>query len=171
MSINELMEKLEALAKAATPGPYTSDEGRGIWCPNAKIGGVTKIFDIRGWGYFTGQGHGALGLSEAEGIAQQVANGAFVAACSPDAILTLIEALRGERERADAVLKVLDFDGGKDAYHNLGGAIIDIEQKPIGYVVNEPTVWECDDVCLKTLKRVESQLAAVAIALKTGGAS
>ena len=103
MTPDQIVERLERLAKAATPGPYTSDEGRGIWCHNAKIGGVTKIFDIRGWGYLTGQGHGALGLSEGDAIRQQRANGDYIAACSPSEILALCAAYRELAAQAPAI--------------------------------------------------------------------
>ena len=89
---------LRKVAEAATKGPWTSDEGRGVWCDNAKIGGQTKIFDIRGWGYFTGQGHGALGLSEEAGIAQQVANGNYISAFNPAVALKLLAELEAARE-------------------------------------------------------------------------
>lgn len=50
-----------------------------LWGGSLK-GGDTHILDIRGWGYFTGGGHGALGLTEEQGsqafkeVSEYVAN-------------------------------------------------------------------------------------------------
>lgn len=67
-----------------TPGPWHVGYGiTGIGCTNAKIGGHAKLFDVRGWGYFTGDGHGGLGLSYEEAMAIQKANACLVAA-APD---------------------------------------------------------------------------------------
>lgn len=46
---------------------------------NDRIGGDVVICDIRGWGYLTGKGHGALGLSESEGRRLQEATGEHIA--------------------------------------------------------------------------------------------
>jgi hypothetical protein len=59
-----------------------------VVAPSLK-GGDAKVCDIRGWGYLTGKGHGALGLPEAEAIAIQEANARLIAA-APE----LFEALR-----------------------------------------------------------------------------
>jgi hypothetical protein len=42
--------------------------------------GPMKVCDIRGWGYLTGKGHGALGLPQEEAAAIQYANAALIAA-------------------------------------------------------------------------------------------
>lgn len=81
----------------ATPGPWSTLEG------SYKIGcdhpykGWHCLFDTRGWGFFTGMGHGGLGWSEARAIEQQDANAAFVAACSPDVILKLLDMAEGRK--------------------------------------------------------------------------
>lgn len=65
---------------AHMPGPWVIDKhALAIWAPSEK-GGETKIFDIRGWGYLTGLGHGALGLPHEEAKAIQTANGRLAAA-------------------------------------------------------------------------------------------
>lgn len=46
----------------------------------AAKGDQVHVADLRGWGYLTGTGQGALGLSEAEGIAVQDAMGRVMAA-------------------------------------------------------------------------------------------
>lgn len=67
-----------------TPGPWSVGYlGSSIVCVNAKIGGEAKLFDIRGWGYFTGKGHGALGLSDEDAVAIQAAN-ANLASTAPE---------------------------------------------------------------------------------------
>lgn len=48
--------------------------------------------DIRGWGYLTGNGHGALGLSLEEAVAIQTANARLIAA-APDMLEALQEIL------------------------------------------------------------------------------
>lgn len=77
-----------------TPGPWKADsDAHGIWCRNERIGGESKIFDVRGWGYLTGRGHGALGLSDEAATAIQHAN-AKLAAGAPElreALVDLIE--------------------------------------------------------------------------------
>lgn len=47
---------------------------------DGKTGGYAKLFDVRGWGYLTGKGHGGLGLSEGEASAIQDANAHLIAA-------------------------------------------------------------------------------------------
>ena len=73
-----------------TPGPWRIDlRCTRIVATNAKIGGDATLFDVRGWGYLTGHGHGGLAMSEIEAIKVQMAN-ATLAAAAPD----LAEALR-----------------------------------------------------------------------------
>lgn len=74
-----------------------------IGCEKAPV----KILDIRGWGYLTGKGHGALGLSDEEAIEIQKANAAFIvraANCHAELIEALdalvnAKALAGVREQ------------------------------------------------------------------------
>lgn len=54
-----------------------------IGCENVKLGGYAKLFDVRGWGYLTGHGHGGLGLSQDEAVSTQEAMAEFaVRACN-----------------------------------------------------------------------------------------
>lgn len=100
-----------ALAAGPTPGPWIADYMGGcIGCENAKIGGFAKLFDVRGWGYLTGNGHGALGLSHEEGAAVQNANRDFVIACNPAAISELI-ASHEDLERQVAALSAALQEG------------------------------------------------------------
>lgn len=53
-------------------GPYRTDKwGIKIYCTTEKGGDWTPCLDIRGWGYLTGNGHGALALPMAEATAEQ----------------------------------------------------------------------------------------------------
>jgi hypothetical protein len=100
-------DELRRLAEAAGGETWTpSLSGRMVNTTNAKIGGETPVCEIRGWGYLTGQGHGALGLSEAEAIALQRALAAYIAAANPARILALldeVEALKLERDAAQTL--------------------------------------------------------------------
>jgi len=61
-----------------TPTPWRMDPTlHDIYADNVPKGPM-KVADIRGWGYLTGKGHGALGLSYDEGVAVQAANAAFI---------------------------------------------------------------------------------------------
>jgi hypothetical protein len=53
--------------------PYSQD----IYADNVPKGPM-RVADIRGWGYLTGKGHGALGLSNEEALATQIANAALI---------------------------------------------------------------------------------------------
>lgn len=59
------------LALAQSLAPLRYDRAGYIWGRSEK-GGMTVIANIRGWGYLTGQGHGALGMNEATAIARQM---------------------------------------------------------------------------------------------------
>jgi hypothetical protein len=101
------IEGIERRANEATPGPWNIDShALGIWCPSEK-GGETKIFDIRGWGYFTGRGHGALALSAEEGKRRQTANGDFVAHARTDipALLAEVKRLRAREEKLSRTIQ------------------------------------------------------------------
>lgn len=72
-----------------TPGPWSIDKHT-LWIvardtPKSQM----HVADIRGWGYLTGKGHGALGLDVEEAKAIQDANARLIAA-APD----MLEALR-----------------------------------------------------------------------------
>lgn len=67
-----------------TPGPWEIGYGGAyVGCRNEKIGGFAKLFDVRGWGYLTGNGHGALGLNGDKAAEIQFAN-ARLAASAPE---------------------------------------------------------------------------------------
>lgn len=74
-----------------------------------------QVMRVRGWGYYTGGGHGALGLSPEVAANIQNRTGEHVARCHPDNILRLLDALaslraekeelRRERDEARAMLE------------------------------------------------------------------
>lgn len=68
-----------------TPGPWVVGyKSLTVGIPeNAKIGGFEHLFDVRGWGYFTGLGHGALGMSAEDATTIQNAN-AYLIAAAPE---------------------------------------------------------------------------------------
>lgn len=114
------LDALEKLADEATArtvgGEWTHDEYgvRQIWAKSIK-GGDTHIADVRGWGYFTGMGHGALGLTEDEGIEAQRQIGQFIAAANPATIKALIAELKEARAFAAEEIAFAFCAGFNDA--------------------------------------------------------
>lgn len=60
--------------------------------------GPARVADMRGWGYLTGKGHGALALSENEAIDIQRANAAFLvkAVNNHDALIEALKKIAAE---------------------------------------------------------------------------
>ena len=73
--------------RGAYPGEWSSQNGY-IWSDSLK-GGQTTPCMVRGWGYLTGRGHGALGLSDNDALRIQAEVGSLIGA-APD----LLEALQ-----------------------------------------------------------------------------
>lgn len=119
------LDALEKLADEATSrtdgGQWKSDDYgiRQIWAASLK-GGNAHIADVRGWGYFTGMGHGALGLTEDEGIEAQRQIGQFIAAANPAIIKAMIAELKEARAllvpfaRRAAYWEQINGSGGSD---------------------------------------------------------
>lgn len=91
------LTRLRELAMKATPGPWSVLDG------SNKVGCDTPskdwhvLFDVQGWDFFTGRGHRGLGWSGARAFEQQNANAEYVAACSPDVILKLLDMVEGRK--------------------------------------------------------------------------
>lgn len=110
--------ELRGLIEAAhlTPLPWKHGNPTGwIWCPSAK-GGDRHVADIRGWGYFTGEGFGALGLSGDEALTHQRAVGDLICAA-----VNSLGALLDERDRLRAALQEIadqcpTYDGDFDEF-------------------------------------------------------
>lgn len=79
---------------------------------NAKIGGFEKLFDVRGWGYFTGLGHGALGMSAEDATTIQNANAHLIAA-APELYESLYRLVR------DCEIAGLQEQAGFDCWINM----------------------------------------------------
>lgn len=74
-----------------SPGPWKVGYGaRQVFATDHK--GDFPICDIRGWGHFTGYGHGGLRLKSEEAIAIQEANARLIAA-APKLLASLKEVL------------------------------------------------------------------------------
>lgn len=71
--------------------------------------GSPRVADMRGWGYLTGKGSGALGLSDDEGIAAQKANAELIVKAVNNHE-TLLDALRFALE----VMESYAFSSGND---------------------------------------------------------
>lgn len=72
--------ELRRLSEAAFKGDLRLSPFKTNLLSDSPKGGDVKLFDVRGWGFYTGKGHGALGLSETEARAKQDANADFAAA-------------------------------------------------------------------------------------------
>lgn len=70
------------------PGQWTCDNAGYIWADSLK-GGKTHMIDVRGWGYLTGRGMGALDLDNVTASRLQDELGALLCA-APE----MLEALR-----------------------------------------------------------------------------
>jgi hypothetical protein len=126
------LARLRELESRATPGPWTVQhyphgDPYSIDCENAKIGGASKLFDVRGWGYFTGKGHGALGLTAAEGVALQEANSQLVCAIRNafPSLLARIERLEAEAARARAVVEASRYVDSRLITHTSACVCVD----------------------------------------------
>lgn len=120
--IEELVETIDKLPGTIGGKWKLGYTGSDIGCENEKIGGFAKLLDIRGWGYLTGTGHGALGLSQDEGAVVQRLYSQHVVNCSPDNIRTIAAYVRRlEEERDDLAAK---RGAGLDASATLHDALM-----------------------------------------------
>lgn len=75
--------------------------------------GPARVADMRGWGYLTGKGHGALALSDNEAIAIQQANAAFIVKAVNEyagLVQRLVEATRLINEGNATLAKLIDAE-------------------------------------------------------------
>jgi len=72
------------------PGQWTCDNAGYIWADSLK-GGRTHMIDVRGWGYLTGRGTGALDLDTKDAERIQDELGALLCA-APDLLAMLQQA-------------------------------------------------------------------------------
>ncbi|WP_313193133.1 hypothetical protein [Shinella zoogloeoides] len=90
-----------------TPGPWrVGHRAIDVGCENERIGGYAKLFDVRGWGYLTGHGEGALGLTAEAAYEIQKAN-AYLAAAAPE-LLRVAELLVDWLDEEEGAHKLCD---------------------------------------------------------------
>ena len=95
--------ELRRLLAEATPLPYAY-EGYGEFIMATDEKGLFPVAQVRGWGHYTGQGHGAWGMKDTDAMAKQDANGALLTAAVnalPD-LLDEVERLTAMLDTADA---------------------------------------------------------------------
>lgn len=104
------------MSQSHTPLPWKAETEFScrIMAHNIPKGPMT-ICDIRGWGYLTGKGHGALGLSQEEAIAIQKANAELIVRAvnaHEDLIGALKKYATAELERFDygGILKTVGYE-------------------------------------------------------------
>jgi hypothetical protein len=92
--------EVDKLLETAIKGPYEYDGITYIWMTDPKRG-KTMVGQVRGWGYLTGKGVGALGLSDKQAQEIQDATGKLLAASWDLAVEN--KKLRAEHERLKRV--------------------------------------------------------------------
>lgn len=114
------LEEMLAGLEGVQGGPWKLDKfACYVWAPSEKggdfplmdeLGEKGRVAELRGWGYYTGKGHGALGLDPDEAARRQRLTGEHVARLDPDTmrlILTEIIASRALRSSSEPVVKGL----------------------------------------------------------------
>ena len=101
MNLQQIKEAAEKASENLGEGAWAYHGAGHVWAPSLK-GGQTRIIDVRGWGYLTGGGHGALGLDGDTAVAQQDKWGRFIALADPSTVLRLVQIAEaaGELEAA-----------------------------------------------------------------------
>jgi hypothetical protein len=117
-----------------TPTPWRKDEyALSIYADNVPKGPM-RVADLRGWGYLTGKGHGALGLSRDEGIAVQEANATFIvkAVNNHDALVKALEKISQQMTMGELIAEYgEDYLGDPEAGYD---AIIMIAREALAKV-------------------------------------
>ena len=99
---NELRAILDGL-EGVQGGPWKLDKfACYIWAPSEKggdfplmdeLGEKGKVAELRGWGYYTGNGQGALGLDPHEAQRRQRLTGEHVARLDPETVRSIVTEL------------------------------------------------------------------------------
>ncbi|BCJ91827.1 hypothetical protein IZ6_25620 [Terrihabitans soli] len=150
-----------------TPLPWQVDGVfQTLFCRSAR-GGVRKVLDIRGWGYLTGKGHGALGLSDKDAYEEQKAVALYVEAavnCHEKLVASVrtLSTLLKTRSRADDAAvnsalheasRALDCVSLKDRER-----IQLLLDKLIPYVSEDDLVVDSDSFLQRVADRIEEDL-------------
>ena len=110
----DLEQRLRDGLEGVQGGPWHLDKHAVYIFAPAEKGGAFPLGDevcggrvmrLRGWGYYTGRGHGALALPEDEAAKRQRLTGEHIARCSPENIAALLDALSASRARSEALEK------------------------------------------------------------------
>lgn len=122
----DLEQRLRDGLEGVQGGPWHLDKHAVfIFAPSEKGGDFPlgdevcggRVMRLRGWGYYTGRGHGALALPEDEAVKRQRLTGEHIARCSPENIAALLEDLSTSRARVEALEKALEpFAAAAETY-------------------------------------------------------
>jgi len=105
--MDDLIQRAREALVDVTPGPWTSNHPA-QWI----MAGDMHVAGVRGWGYLTGDGHGALGLTQDEAIVIQDANRHFIAAAR-DLVPAMADRLEAQEALLKEAMEALDErDGG-----------------------------------------------------------
>jgi hypothetical protein len=102
-----------------TMGPWMVDHTRIVTAVPVYGKGEMHIADVRGWGFLTGRGSGALAMAEGLAIVIQDANARLIAAAP--AMYTMLARFRDEPQKAD---------GGYEIAMELRDLLAGIEGRP-----------------------------------------
>lgn len=103
-STTELLDEIERGLEGVQGGPWKLDKlACYVWAPSEKGGDFPlmdepgengRVVGMRGWGYYTGTGHGALGLPYEDARARQQRTGEHIARLDPDTVRELVRLAR-----------------------------------------------------------------------------
>lgn len=102
-ALREAAEK--ATERLASP-EWSSPDNSYIWAKSLR-GGETTILEASGWGYLTGGGHGALGLTGETAMAAQKAWLDYVALANPQNVSSLLSDYAALEARCAVLEKAL----------------------------------------------------------------
>lgn len=113
------LTNLERLLAEATERPWTAGNhwpAGWIMAEGVKKGPM-HVAEMRGWGYLTGRGHGALGLTSLEAARIQDANAALIveAINALPSLISRIRSLQGALEKKGLVIPELPGVDAQDA--------------------------------------------------------
>ncbi|MCW5697397.1 MAG: hypothetical protein KIS96_11785 [Bauldia sp.] len=146
----DFTELREALAELPPP-PWTSQYAY-IWAPSER-GDVFTIAQARGFGYYTGNGHGALGLTIEEAHRRQDRVAKFIIRARNDlpALLAHVDAL-------EALLEMRTKDGWENAKRAEALEVRNAKLKAA--LIEALDLWEQELLCQHPVLDTEVKTAA-----------